>query len=345
MGPDCGTAIIGGQPLAFANRVRQGNIGIIGASGTGIQEISVCIHKTGMGISQAIGIGGRDLSTEIGGISMQMAFDTLMKDDNTKVVVLVSKPPAPEVAKNILQKVKRASKPVVVCFLGGKPDDVVEAGGFFASTLEDAALQAVMLQTDSIKEDFFSSQANIYDLFHQEISTHTKGKKFLRGLYTGGTLCKEALYMLKKYEVHSNIPLKPELQLTNVHQSCCHTIIDLGEDEFTKGRPHPMIAPELRVERLLQEAADPQVGAVLLDVMLGYGSNVDPAGAVVEGIKQIREKFPERKITYIAAICGVEEDPQRYSRQYDKLNEAGVFILPTNSQAVLLAEKFLQYWS
>lgn len=341
MGPDCGTAIIGGQPLAFANRIRRGNIGIIGASGTGIQEISVCIHKLGMGISQAIGIGGRDLSAEIDGISMHMAFDALMQDDNTKVLVLVSKPPAPKVAKEILAKAKKATKPIVVCFLGGNADDVTTAGAFFAHTLEEAALQAAMLQSDTISENFFSAQTNMEHIFSTEIARHST-KKYLRGLYTGGTLCKEALYLLKKYDIYSNIPLQPHLQLSDIRQSQQHTIIDLGEDDFTKGRPHPMIAPDLRVERLLQEVADPQTGVLLFDVMLGYGSHADPAGAIVDGIRLAKTRYPDHQITYISTICGVEEDPQCYSEQYKKLTDAGVLVLPSNCQAVHLAEKFLQ---
>src|SRR5580704_9603583 len=69
MGPDCGTAIIGGVPLAFANAVPRGDIGIIGASGTGIQEVSTLIARAGRGVRHAIGTGGRDMHAEVGGLT------------------------------------------------------------------------------------------------------------------------------------------------------------------------------------------------------------------------------------------------------------------------------------
>ena len=93
MGPDCGTAIINGVPLGFANVVRRGPIGVVGASGTGTQEVTVRVHQLGSGISQALGTGGHDLSEAIGGISMLHGLAALDEDPATSVIILVSKPP------------------------------------------------------------------------------------------------------------------------------------------------------------------------------------------------------------------------------------------------------------
>jgi len=344
MGADCGTAIINGKPLAFANCVRKGDIGIVGASGTGIQEISVAVHKLNKGISQAIGTGGRDLSLEIGGITMLSGLEALMADPETKVIILVSKPPAKEVAVKLLEKIKETEKPVVVHFIGGNATEVEKYGGIFSETMEEAAVKACKCLDDSITDEFFSKQIDIDKTAKQEIEKYSPEQKYLRGLYTGGTLCKEAILMLhKKIGVYSNIPLEKDYRLKDSKKSEKNTIIDLGEDEFTKGRPHPMIDPASRAERILQEGDSKDLRVILLDVVLGYGSHEDPAGAIVDSIKKVQEKYKEdgKHISVIASICGCEEDPQVYTEQLKKLEDINVIVPPTNAQAVKLTEKLM----
>ena len=95
MGPDCGTAILDGVGLGFANAVRRGPVGVVGASGTGIQEVTCLLDAAGVGISHAIGVGGRDLSPEVGGSMTLRALDLLAADDTTERLVVISKPPDP----------------------------------------------------------------------------------------------------------------------------------------------------------------------------------------------------------------------------------------------------------
>lgn len=343
MGPDCGTAIINGVPLCFANVVRRGDIGIVGASGTGTQEVTVIIDKMGGGVSQVIGTGGRDLKGEVGGIMMIEGFKALIRDEETKVIVLISKPPAPEVAQKILNMVKTTDKPVVVCFIGGNRCEIEQQGAYSCVNLEDAARKAVLLSCGKKIDDFNGftlSDIEVEEIVRGECIKFGQGQKYLRALYTGGTLADEAMKMLGKegYKIYSNIPLSPELKLSDVHKSFEHTCIDLGDDDFTVGKPHPMIDPASRVERLPREAVDNEVAIVLMDFVLGYGSNIDPAGEMLEAIINAR-KVMESKNKYLCIvgyICGTEGDPQGYKAQSEKLEKAGVILMPSNAQAVKL---------
>ena len=224
MGPDCGTAIINGVPLCFANVVRRGDIGVVGASGTGTQEITVIIDKMGGGVSQVIGTGGRDLKSEVGGIMMIEGFKALIDDDETKVIVLISKPPAPEVAEKILNMVKNTDKPVVASFIGGDRIEIEKHGAYSSVDLEDAARKAVLLSKGEKIEDFTGftlTDKEINAIVQGECEKFSVGQKYLRALYTGGTLADEAMKMLGKqgYKIYSNIPLSPELRLADVHKS------------------------------------------------------------------------------------------------------------------------------
>ena len=348
MGPDCGTAIINGVPLCFANVVRRGDIGIVGASGTGTQEITVIVDKMGGGVSQVIGTGGRDLSSRVSGIMMIEGFKALIKDDATKIIVLISKPPAPEVAQKILSMVKGTDKPVVACFIGGNRCEVEKQGAYSCVNLEDAARKAVLLSQGKKIEDFNGftlSDAEIEEIVNGECNKFSDGQKYLRALYTGGTLADEAMKMLGKegYKLYSNIPLSPELRLANVHKSLEHTCIDLGDDDFTVGKPHPMIDPAGRIERLPKEAADNEVAIVLMDFVLGYGSNVDPAGEMLESITEAKKtmKNKNKHLCIVGYICGTEMDPQGYRAQSEKLEKAGVILMPSNAQAVRLCSLIL----
>lgn len=349
MGPDCGTAIINGVPLCFANKVRKGDIGVVAASGTGTQEVTVLIDNLGGGVSQALGTGGRDLKSEVGGIMMIEGFKALIDDPDTKVIVLVSKPPAAEVAEKILNMVKTTNKPVVVSFIGGNRKQIEEYGGYACVSLEDAAHKAVALSKKEAVSDFtgFTKPLKeIEEIVEKETTRFHKDQKYIRALYTGGTLADEAMKLLGKvgYDLYSNIPLKPELKLANAHKSKEHTCIDLGDDDFTLGKPHPMIDPMGRVERLPKEAEDPEVAIILMDFVLGYGSNIDPAGEmlsyIVEGKKTMENKGGY--LCVVGYICGTEGDPQNYKAQSEKLEQAGVILMPSNAQAVRLCAKLLQ---
>lgn len=343
MGPDCGTAIINNVPLAFANVVRKGHIGVVGASGTGTQEVTVIIDKLGEGVSQVIGTGGRDLKKEIGGSMMLLGIDALMNDPETKVILLVSKPPAEEVAEKILKAVQNSPKPVVVDFIGGDRSLIEKYGAYACGSLEDAARKAVALlrNEDVIDfEGFDLSEDEINKIVEEEVSKFAPEQKFFRGFYTGGTLADEAMKILGKdvKDIYSNIPLSPEYRMKDIKVSTGNTCIDFGDDEFTVGKPHPMIDPIGRVERLVKEANDDTMAVLLMDFVLGYGSNVDPVGEMLPSIIEAKEKMAARGkyLSVVGYICGTSNDPQSFEESKNRLEEAGVIVMPSNAQAVRL---------
>lgn len=349
MGPDCGTAIINNVPLAFANVVKNGPIGIVGASGTGTQEITVIIDKLGCGVSQVIGTGGRDLRSEIGGLMMLQGIEALSKDPNTEVIVLVSKPPAEEVAEKVLKAAASSGKPVVVDFIGGNTETIKKRGLYPALTLEDAAHKAVaILNNEEVKDytQFSINEDELRDIVNRELKKLNSNQKYLRGLFTGGTLADEAMNLLSSEvgDIYSNIPLSPELKLKDINTSIENTIIDLGEDEFTVGKPHPMIEPMSRVDRIVKEAQDSEVGIILMDFVLGYGSNDDPVGAMLPSIEKAKAIAKENgnELSVIASICGTENDPQDYYDSKKRLEDYGVIVMPSNAQAVRLTAKILK---
>ena len=334
MGPDCGTAIINGIPLAFANVVRRGVIGVVGASGTGLQQVTCLVDRWGGGISQAIGTGGHDLHRDVGGISMLQGLKALAADPSTSVIVLISKPPSPEVASKVLEAAGGTGKAVVVNFLGADPDRVRRKNIYPAVTLEDAAAAAVALANGRTPESRRASVPSPSMPFAPE-------QRYVRGLYSGGTFCYEASLLLKKElgRINSNTPVEPEDRLSDVWTSRKHTVIDLGDDLFTRGRPHPMIDHRLRNERLIKEASDPEVAVILLDVVLGYGSHPDPAAEMVPVIQKARELATNagRHLVIIGFVCGTAADPQNLSRQETALREVGVILTESNAQAVRMA--------
>jgi FdrA protein len=341
MGPDCGTAIINGIPLGFANLVKRGAIGIVAASGTGLQQVSSLIHRWGGGVSQAIGTGSHDLNIRVGGISMLQGIAALAADPETRVIVLISKPPSPEVAQRVLEQAVRSGKPVVVDFIGAPPG-IADPNVYAARTLDEAARQAVDLSEDKQMQPLSKSLSpELVALAAAAASSLTPGQKFIRGLFSGGTFCYETLLLLgeKFGTVYSNVPLKPEYQLADVWTSQGHTVIDLGDDLFTQGRPHPMIDFRLRNARIIKEADDPAVGVILLDVVLGYGSNPDPASELVPAIRKAQEAvaIAGRKVVFIASVCGTDSDPQDLPFQERALREVGVLLAESNAQAARLA--------
>ena len=343
MGPDCGTAILGNVALCFANAVRRGNIGIVGASGTGSQEVSVRIHDFGGGITQLIGTGGRDLSERVGGIMMIDGLRALASDPATTVIVLVSKPPAKSVEQKVLAEIEGCNKQVVVCFLGGSEDAVVKAGGHFARTTKEAALKAVIL--GGRKEDEINKRALNLPLIDDVRSKLTSGQRYIRGLMCGGTLCDEMMLLAKeKYaNVYSNVAKDPAQRLRDVDVSQDHTFIDFGDDEFTRGKPHPMIDPSLRIERFLREAKDPSVGVIVMDFILGYGAHEDPVGVTLPAIREAKEFAARegRHLELLGYVLGTESDAPSLPDQTQKLAAAGVTIASSCTNAGLLARGFV----
>lgn len=344
MGPDCGTAILGHVGLCFANAVRRGNIGIVGASGTGSQELSVRIHDFGGGVSQLIGTGGRDLSERVGGIMMIDGLHALDEDPATDVIVLISKPPAKGVEKKVLAEIRGCHKPVVVCFLGGAEASVTDAGGHFARTTKEAALKAVVLAGKN--EGEINKRALNLPLIEDVRAKLGPGQKYIRGLLCGGTLCDELMFLAReKYaNVYSNIAKDPEHRLPDVEVSREHTFIDFGDDDFTRGRPHPMIDPSLRIARLLQEAGDPSVGVIAMDFILGFGAHADPVGVTLPAIAQSKALAASegRHLEILGYVLGTEDDQPSLSEQTRKLAEAGVTIASSCTNAGLLARGFVE---
>jgi len=364
MGPDCGTAIINGAPLGFANVVNRGNVGIVAASGTGLQEASCLISNEGAGISQAIGTGGRDLKEAVGGITFLDAMKALAEDGNTKVLLLISKPPHPAVRRKIISAAAEIKKPVVAIFLGAEDSGLEEAGIFSASTLEEAALKAAALSSYHARETETASglaheaarfamvfkgvtsrlekqKSETARLAFDEARKLSPGQKYLRGLMSGGTFAYEAQLLLAPLigQVHSNAPLSPKLKLADSLRAEKNSVVDFGEDEFTVGRPHPMIDYSLRNRRIIAEAKDPSVAVLLLDVVLGWGANLRPAEELVPAITEAfsAARSAGRGLCIVASVTGTEADPQRRSSVAFALEKAGTIIMPSNASASLLA--------
>ncbi|MEW5961245.1 MAG: acyl-CoA synthetase FdrA [Chloroflexota bacterium] len=345
MGPGAGTAIINGVALAFANGVRRGPIGLVAASGTGLQEVTCLIDRGGSGISQAIGVGGRDLSEPIGGLMMRHGLAMLAADPATGLIVLISKPPAPTVAETILKVARSCGKPVIINFLGSRHAEQ-ENGITFTATLEETAEAALERVGGQRKTYFGLTPEQVEILAAAERRQLAPGQRYLRGLFSGGSLCDEAMLILagRLPALYSNIPLRPAWALADGWRSRDHSCIDMGAEEFTSGRPHPMIDPRLRQERLLKEAEDKTVAVILLDVVIGYGSHADPAGALVETIREAKAKAAAqgRYLAVVAHVCGTDRDPQGLQRQENLLREAGALTLPTNAQAARVAAAIVQ---
>ncbi len=343
MGPDCGTAIINNVVLGFGNSVRKGKIGIVSAAGTGLQQVSTIIHSEGFGISQAIGTGGNDLSKTVGGLMMIEGIKRLAEDTATEAIVLISKPPDKEVSDRVLDAAKRSNKPVVVIFLGGTPDEIERYGGVSAATLEDTAkaVSSLMRGEQPSPALFSAKRDEVVALADSESRGFATDQKFVRGLYTGGTLCSEAQVLLTPLlgAIHSNSPLKPEYKLDNSNTSNDHTCVDMGSEEYTVGRPHPMIDYTLRKQRIIREGADSKTAVILLDVVLGYGSHADPAGELVPPITEARAAASKegRHLSFVASIVGTDLDHQDLRKQQKRLEDAGVIVMPSNAQAARLA--------
>jgi FdrA protein len=359
MGPDCGTAIINGIGLGFANAIPRGSIGLVSASGTGLQQVSCLIANAGLGVSQAIGTGGRDLSHAVGGRTMLAGLELLQRDPETSVIVLLSKPPAPEVARRVVKQAAQGSKPTIVAFLGSHlvssandhANSIEHSAGHlrFTTTLSDAARLAVQLASDGVPRSSGANMLRADEQLPDELRAAAQTaraalgseQRYVRGLFSGGTLCDEAMLVLSRQlgPISSNIPLRPEWALANSHQSQGHTAIDLGSDEFTVGRPHSMIDAGLRLRRLAQEARDPTTAVILVDIVLGYGTHPDPAAEFAPAIKQARATAAQagRNLACVVSLCGTEQDPQGLSRQCEALQQVGALVCTDNALAAQVA--------
>jgi succinyl-CoA synthetase alpha subunit len=344
MGPDCGTAIINGAGLGFANGVPVGNIGMVAASGTGAQEVSAILARNGLGMSQLIGTGGRDVSSAIGGVTTLMGLKALIDDPVTEIIVVVSKLPDEKVAKKILKAARGAGKPCIIYFAGqseSRRDDNLIFTRTLAETAVETATAAGGRISGSAQLGDTATDENLLELR----CTLDPSRKYLRGLFSGGTLAQEAAFILGRSfdKIHTNLKLPGLVMLDDPGASSGHTIVDLGDDVFTRGRAHPMIDQSYRLTRLAKEASDPETAVILLDVVLGYGCNADPAGEIagcLAGESGGNRKSPGGPIV-IASICGTYQDPQGYDRQRQALSSVGVLVAETNAQACELARKAL----
>lgn len=337
MGPDCGTAMINGVGLCFANKVLPGNIGIAGASGTGMQEVMVLIHKYGGGISNAIGVGGRDLSEEIGGIMMLDAISMLNQDKKTKVIVIVSKRPAKMVEEKIYECMKSVKKPVVIYYATDERKVPRLENVTMVNSLLEAAVTACEI---SLGKKIENKTDRIKLLPGKE-----REGKYIRGLYCGGTLCAEAFYYIKQKsgEVYSNVSKSREYLLEDMFESKKHTLLDLGDDFFTTGRAHPMIDPTIRLARIVEECKRKDCGVVLLDFELGYGSHPDPVGATIEAIKEGKRIAGKegRTVHFVTYVQGTEMDFQDKAAQEKLLLDEGCIVTDSNYEAVKTACRLL----
>jgi FdrA protein len=341
MGPDCGTAIIGGTPLGFANVVRRGSIGLVAASGTGLQEATTQVHRMGGGISHAIGTGGRDVSAEVGGATMLQGIALLARDAATRVITIVSKPPAPEVTVKVLSALQAAGKPAVLLFLGSLPrlSAAQQRHIRVVHTLVDAAAAAVQLV------GVVSAPLERYDLPAKP--AFASSQRYLRALYSGGTYAAEAqvLWAQQGLRVWSNVALDAALDLPEPRRASReHTALDLGDDAFTVGRPHPMIDQAARIERLRAEAADASVRVIVLDVVIGWGAHADPAGELAPVIVEVKRKAARagRELAVLGFVCGTQDDPQVLAAQEAKLREAGMVLAGNSANAAWLAAEWLR---
>ena len=350
MGPGAGTAILNGVGLGFANAIPRGDIGIVAAAGTGLQEVSTLIAKAGVGITQAIGVGGRDVSEKVGGIMLLEGLKILQADSDTRFIVVVSKMPAASVVAKLLAQVNKSAKPTILALMANsevrsqKSESRIQ-NLVFANDLREAAAIAIALShgksVDAARNQLADEDRAIERKARALRRKLEARQKYLRGLYSGGTLCEETMRIWQAAlgDIWSNAPLDAKFKLADSNKSRRHTVIDLGEEEFTIGRPHPMIDNTIRVKRILQEARDPSVAAIVLDVVIGWGAHPDPASELAPAIaeaKRIAAK-KQRELIVVASVTGTDNDPQNLSRQTGTLKKAGAIVMSSNAAAAMLA--------
>jgi FdrA protein len=336
MGPDAGTAAIGGVGLGFANVVPRGPVGVVAAAGTGAQEVMSLLGRWGSGVSHVLGLGGRDLSEEVGGLMAREAIRHLRADERTEVIVVVSKPPSPEVAKGVLGEA--AGLPAVVAFLGlEEPGQLAPPDGVTVTATLEAAVLAALDKLGRSRPELAEGLETAAEATAARLPDR---RQSLRGLFTGGTLCYESMILASEHlgPVHSNTPLRAQWGLPAPEGA--HLCLDLGEDEYTQGRPHPMIDPEARLEHLEAAGGDADTAVVLLDVVLGYASHPDPAGVVAPACEALARHSEGPAV--VASVCGTDEDPQHRAAQCARLRDAGCLLAPTAARAARLASAIVR---
>jgi FdrA protein len=336
MGPDCGTAFLSGAGIGFANAVRRGPIGIVGSTGTGMQEFSSLVHQAGSGISHGIGTGSRDLSEAIGGISTMSAIDALESDPGTKVITILSKPPGAATATRLMDRLQRCSKPVVVCLLGsgaGQSRRNLRS----AATIDAAVGAALEAAGAAVPVDLVSEGESLGETASAEVLKVRPSQRFVRGLFAGGTFCyqSQAMFHEAGIVVHSNSPLPGALELADPRESQENSFVDMGAEVFVEGRPHPMIDATLRRQRLAREGNDPSVAVILLDFILGAISSRDPVGDLLEAIRGAQDAARRRgdHLCVAASVCGTDDDAQGLKSQISALVNAGVCVFSSSARA------------
>lgn len=346
MGPDCGTAFLGGAGIGFANAVRRGPVGVVASTGTGMQEFASLLHQAGSGISNGLGTGSRDVSDAIGGISMLKGIDALEADPATKVIAILSKPPGTAFRAALEERLGRCTKPVIQCLLGTDPaswrthdpESLREQPKLrWAFTIDEAVASA--LEATGAHEPAFlrSDERALRDRAAIEIGRMRPEQRHVRGLFAGGTLCyqAQAIFLRSGLLVHSNEPLRGMPELPDPDESRESSFVDMGAEIFVQGRPHPMIDASLRRKRLVREAKDPTVAVLLLDFILGAVSSPDPVGDMLDAIRNARDEARSRgaHLCVVASVCGTDEDNQGLESQKAALAEAGVLVFPSGAQA------------
>jgi FdrA protein len=341
MGPDCGTSIIGGIGLGFSNAVRQGSIGIIAAAGTGLQEFTCMVHNAGFGISHAIGTGGRDLSDAIGGLTTLSALDVLAQDKNTQVIVILSKPPGKNILTKLVKRFESIDKPIIGCFIGIEGFIDGEGSLFKRANSVD---EAVEIAIKHLGGSLPSGKRHEWD--EQELTRkYSPEQKYLRGVFAGGTFCYQAQQILKNagIKVYSNAPIETPFKLTHPDISLENSIVDMGDEYYMVGRPHPMLDGSQRALRIIREAHDPEVAIILLDFILGYNASMDPVGELIDAIQEAG-KYAEkqgRHLEFVASVCGTKEDLQDLVMQIQMLKKSGVVVFESNATAVQYCARLL----
>lgn len=326
MGPGAGTALLAGAGLGFANRLSQGPVGIVAASGTGAQEVATLLDRCGVGISHIIGVGGRDMSTEVGGLGTEAALRALDADDGTRAILLVSKPGAREVAQRLLQI---PGKPMVAALIGSeRPVAPHRQGVTICDTLEAGAVEMLRILGKARPD----AEASFLDALVAAVAKLTATRTRLVGLFSGGTLCYEAMIVASRLlgPIHSNIPIDTRWSLKEAGLGS-HVCIDLGEEEYTKGSPHPVIDAAARLDLLERQASDPTVAVILLDVILGDGAHPDPAGVLAPAA----DRVVRSGAAIVVHLVGTARDPQDLLTQRQRFQDVGCIVAASAAQAAL----------
>lgn len=349
MGPDCGLSFINGVAVGLCSKVRRGSIGIAAACGSGMQEVMNIVHRSGYGISHAIGVGGRDLRDAVGGITMLQSIDILESDPQTAVIVLISKPPQPKTIQKILARVRACKKPVVLQFINADLSGLDLGHAVVSDTFEETANLAIAISQgcDYTVPGEAQKFAAVAELARKEAGRMSREQKYLRGIYCGGSLAEETLTLAqsKLGPLYGNIAFSEEYMLEDPNVSVKDCLIDIGAEEFTIGRPHVAIDPAPRIDRFLQEARDPETAVILMDFLLGYALCEDPAGMMVDAIRQGKAEAEAhgRYLCVIASVCGSDLDPQNFNMQKKKLEDCGVIVMENNGAASRLAASIIAF--